>query len=279
MPLQNNSIDVAFVEQFEREVHLAYQRTQAQLRPTVRQKAGVVGYRTTFQKMATAAAQQKARNGEVTPNNLVHTTVQLTLSDWYSSELIDKLDELKINHDERSAVATSLAAALARKDDELITTAMTTGTVASSNQTTSTGGLTQVKIEEVYAYFGDNDVPNDGNRWLLVSPAGWIDLMNITEFASQDYIGSDLPYPKIGNIAKRWYSFNIMPFSGLPSPSAGVRSCFAYHSSAVGHASQADISLDITWQGKNQGHLFVASMAAGATEIDAYGLYDIQITE
>ena len=39
----STSIDQAFVKQFEREVHQAYQRQGSKLRPTVRVKNGVLG--------------------------------------------------------------------------------------------------------------------------------------------------------------------------------------------------------------------------------------------
>ena len=51
---------------------------------------------------------------------LAHTNVEATMSDKYAAEYIDKLDELKTNINERQAVATSAAAALGRKTDELL---------------------------------------------------------------------------------------------------------------------------------------------------------------
>lgn len=274
-----NTISTSFVEQFGRDVHLAYQRLTAKLRPTVRQRTGVVGYRTRFNKMGTATASQKARLGEVQVNNIAHTNVWCNLEDWYSSEMVERLDELKIDHDERGNVATLLGAALNRKDDALIIAAMEAGTTASGNQVAEGGtALTIGKVRTVFEAFGDADVPDDGNRWWLVSPAGWADLMNIDQFANADYIGADLPYPQIGYTTRRWFSFNFMMFSGLPK-TGDTRSTFAYHSSAVGHAAQALPAIDITWQGKNQGHLFVQKMATGSVEIDANGLYEVDIDE
>ena len=60
----------------------------------------------------------------VTPMELAHTTVEATMSDFYAAEYIDKLDELKTNINERQAVATSAAAALGRKTDDILYTAM-----------------------------------------------------------------------------------------------------------------------------------------------------------
>jgi predicted RNase H-related nuclease YkuK (DUF458 family) len=132
-----NTIDTAFIRQFETEVHLAYQRMGSKLRNTVRTVSNVNGSTVRFQKIGTGSASTKSRNGMVTPMELAHTTVDVTLSDYYAAEYIDKLDELKTNIDERQAVAQSAAAALGRKTDELLITAMDAG--ANSTQIHDTG--------------------------------------------------------------------------------------------------------------------------------------------
>ena len=122
-----NTIDTAFIKQFESDVHMAYQRMGSKLRNTVRSVGNVRGSVVRFQKIGTGTASTKSRNGDVTPMELTHTTVEATMSDFYAAEYIDKLDELKTNIDERQAVATSAAAALGRKTDELLITAMDAG--------------------------------------------------------------------------------------------------------------------------------------------------------
>ena len=51
-----NTIDTAFIKQFESEVHLAYQRMGSKLRNTVRQANNVTGNTVRFQKIGTGAA-------------------------------------------------------------------------------------------------------------------------------------------------------------------------------------------------------------------------------
>lgn len=273
--IQDNSIDVAFTKQFESEVHLAYQRMGSKLLNTVRRKTNVVGKSTTFQKIGKGIAGTKTRGGQVPILNLVHTNVECTLVDRYGGEFIDKLDELKIEHDERSAVTTSIAAALGRASDQDIIDVTDTFT----QETASAGAVDQAKVEEAFEYFGDNDVPDDGQRYLAVSPRGWTDLMGLSQFASLDYVPeADLPFPKVGFSAKNWFSFHIFSFSGL-SIAATVRQNVAYHKSAVGHASGQDVAMDFTWQGKEQSHLAVGSMSMNAVIIDDIGGYRIRATE
>lgn len=272
---QDNSIDIAFTKQFESEVHLAYQRMGSKLLNTVRRKTNVVGKSTTFQIIGKGTAGTKTRGGQVPILNLVHTNVECTLVDRYGGEFVDKLDELKIEHDERAAVSQSIAAALGRASDSDITTITDTFT----GETTATGVVTKPKIEEAYEALGNNDVPDDGQRFLAVAPQGWTDLMGLTEFASLDYVPeSDLPFPKVGFSAKQWFSFNVFSFSGLSAP-GGVRQNVAYHKSAIGHASGADVALDVTWQGKEQSHLMVGYMSMNAVLIDDLGGYRIRSTE
>jgi hypothetical protein len=133
-----NTIDQAFIKQFETEVHMAYQRMGSKLRNTIR-STNVTGSTARFQKIGTGAASTKTRNGDVTTMELAHTNVEATMADYYAAEYIDKLDELKININERQAVAQSAAAALGRQTDALIVAAMDAG--ANATQIADTSGF------------------------------------------------------------------------------------------------------------------------------------------
>ena len=58
---------------------------------------------------------------------LTHSTVDVTLSDFYAADMVDKLDELKTNIDERQILAQSAASALGRKVDQLIIISLLSG--------------------------------------------------------------------------------------------------------------------------------------------------------
>jgi len=271
----SQDISDAFVKQFESEVHMAYQRWGSKLGMTVRRKNNVVGTSTTFQKVGKGAASQKSRHGNVPTMSIDHTPIECTLADYYAADYIDKLDELKINHDERMVAARSGAAALGRTTDDLITTAMD----GTSNATAAGAtGLTQTKIETVFKYFGDNDVPDDGFRFWPVSPAGWIDLLAWAPFTQAEYMGyDDLPY-KGGMTAKRFFSFVWFGHSGLPI-SGSDRKSFAYHATAVGTASGLDVSTEINYVPEKVSHLVNSMMSLGAVLIDEIGCYEVAYTE
>lgn len=269
-------ISNAFVSQFETEVKLAYQRMGSKLTNTVRQKKGVKGKDTTFQKAGKGQAGQKSRHGNVPLMNLDHTPVLCTLQDWYAGDYIDKLDELKTNIDERKIVTESGAAAIGRKSDDLLITVLSAA-VTNALIATAASGLTQAKVNTTFERFGANDVPDDGNRYFVVAPECWTDLLGITAFSSSDYIGAnDLPYAG-GMVAKRWLGFMFFPFTGLQNGAGGAAEVrnVAYHMTAAGFASGQDIQSDITWAGEKQATLVVYSMSQGAVNIDETGIQTV----
>ena len=178
-----NTIDTAFIRQFETEVHLAYQRMGSKLRNTVRTVSNVNGSTVRFQKIGTGSASTKSRNGMVTPMELAHTTVDVTLSDFYAAEYIDKLDELKTNIDERQAVATSAAAALGRKTDEILISAMDSG--KNSTEINDNNAIAKADLLELFETFGSANLPEDGQRYLAMHPKGYADLFLIEELHHQ----------------------------------------------------------------------------------------------
>jgi hypothetical protein len=272
------TIDQAFIKQFEAEVKLAYQRGGTKLRNTVRMKSNIAGKDTTFQKVGKGTAATKTRHGLVPTMSLDHTNVTVTLSDYYASDYVDKLDELKTNIDERGVVAQSGANAIGRKTDELLITAAVAG---STNNITegSTGRMTQAKINTVFNYFGNNDIPDDGERYWAIAPTQWTDLLGIAAFASADYVGYDqLPYQG-GMVAKRWMGFMWFTHSGLNSPSANIRDTLAYHKTSLGAASGSEITTEWNYIPERVSFLYTAMMSQGAVVIDTQGLYKVQSYE
>ena len=89
-------------------------------------------------------------------------------------------------------------------------------------------------------------MPDDGQRYAVIGWKQWSDLLGLPEFANTDYVGDD-QLPWRGTQAKRWLGTIWIPHSGLPL--AGVRTCFWFHKSAVGHAIGQDVASDITWHG------------------------------
>ena len=103
----STTIDQAFIKQFEREVHEAYQRQGSKLRSTTRTISNVNGNTAVFQKVGKGSASTKSTHGMVPVMNLTHDNVEVTMEDYYAGDWIDRLDELKINIDERQVIANA----------------------------------------------------------------------------------------------------------------------------------------------------------------------------
>jgi hypothetical protein len=273
----STSISTAFIKQFEAEVHMAYQRMGSKLRNTIRQLNNVTGSQARFQKVGTGTAVSKSRHAAVPTMDISHSTVDVTLSDYYAADYVDRLDELKTNIDERQVLSQSAAAALGRKTDSLIIDVLDAGT-NSANIAHGSAGLTLAKSLTTYETFGGADVPDDGGRYFVVSPAGWADLLQVDQFSRAEYIGeAGLPYAG-GMTAKRWLSFTWFVHSGL-SISSTTRECHAFHKSAVGVANGSEIRTEINYIPEKVSNLITSYMSMGSVMIDNNGALKVQITE
>lgn len=287
-------ISNAFIAQYEAEVKMLYQRQGSILRGTVRVKDGVVGASTTFQKIGKGVATTKARAGVITPMNQDHTALTCTLSDFYAGDWVDKLDEAKINIDERMAIAQGGAWALGRKTDDQIITELGNTTQSAANWTvTSQAAIRNSAITFVTSLLA-NDVPNDGNIFCLVGAKTWGFLMTVDEFKRADYVTDvNLPYVAGAPVMtfKRWMNANWCVHTGIAGAGTNAATLLAYHKLACGYATGAfagnvaatdggtAVSADITWHGDRASYFVNHMMSGGAKLIDDTGVIKGSIDE
>ena len=284
----STTIDAAFIRNYEREVHLVFQREGSYLRNTVRFRPNVVGSSTTFQKAGTGIATTKARHGTITPMNQTHTAHEATLSDFYAADWVDRLDEAKINIDERDVIAKSGAMALGRKVDSQIDTllaAANTNNVTTVDPTTS--ALTRSILLEMIMNLFAQDVPNDGNVYGMLSPQMWARALLIKEFSSSDWVGpTGLPFTEgipTGGLFKSWINVKWIMHSGVTGNNTANESAFVWHKSSIGYASgkhagnvagNGSVSADITWHGDRAAHFVNHMMSGGGVTIDGSGIIE-----
>ena len=265
----STSISTAFIKQFESEVHMAYQRMGSKLRNTVRQVNNVKGSQARFQKVGTGTAVSKSRHAQIPTMDISHSTVDVTLSDFYAADYVDRLDELKTNIDERQAIATSAAAALGRKTDELLYTAMDSGANSTQIHDTSSA-VEKADLLSLFETFGTANIPEDGQRYLAMHPKGYADLFLINEFASSDFVGEqNLPFAG-GMTMKEFLGFKIFSTAAI---TAGKN--IAYHTTAIGLGIGADVTTELNYVAEKVSHLATSMMSMGATVIDDNGVYEV----
>lgn len=271
-----NTIDTAFIEQYDAEVKLAYQRQGSLLRNTVRSKNNVAANKNYFQKLGKGNATSKGRNGDVVPMNPEHSRAYFTMVDRYAPEYVDELDQYKTNIDEKSALVQTGVNALGRETDAQIIEQLDTSTNYAGE---NTDGLTKAKIQAaLFSGLLANDVPDDGNITCVIGWKQWSQLLDIEEFKNADYVGS-AALPWIGNhMAKRWLNCLWVPHSGL-TLTTGVRFCHMYHKTAVGHGSGKDIHTEINYVPTKVSWLVNSYMSMGACLIDTTGVITLRCKE
>ena len=266
------SITNAFITQFEAEVHMAYQRMGSKLKNLTRTVNGVNGNTVKFQKVAKGSANTKARHAEVVAMDLAHSNVSATLTDYYAADYVDKLDELKVNIDERQVVANSAAYALGRKTDSVITSVMENATQLANNSAGTSTGMNLEKAQAMMELFNTNDVPDDQQRYWVVGPKQWSDLINLDQFSRVEYVGeSELPYAG-GMTAKRWLGFLWFVHSGLETSGSTDRHTVAFHKSAIGMGIGSDVKTEVNYIPEKVSHLITSMLSIGGVLIDSDGI-------
>ena len=266
------SITNAFITQFEAEVHMAYQRMGSKLKNLTRTVNGVNGNTVKFQKVAKGSANTKARHAEVVAMDLAHSNVSATLTDYYAADYVDKLDELKVNIDERQVVANSAAYALGRKTDSVITSIMENATQLANNSSGTGTGMNLGKAQAMMELFNTNDVPDDQQRYWVVGPKQWSDLINLDQFSRVEYVGeSELPYAG-GMTAKRWLGFLWFVHSGLETSGSTDRHTVAFHKSAIGMGIGSDVKTEVNYIPEKVSHLITSMLSIGGVLIDSDGI-------
>lgn len=272
------SITNAFITQFEAEVHMAYQRMGSKLKNLIRTVNGVSGESVKFQKVGTGEATTKARHAEVVAMNISHTNVTATLADYYASDYVDKLDELKTNIDERAVIANNAAYALGRKTDSIITTAMDSATKVANNagangSTSLATDMNVAKFKDMQALFGTNEVPDDDQRYWAIGPNQWGDLLAEDNWSNLDYIGpSQLPFAGMNYTAKRFLGFLTFVHSGLDTSGATDRHTVCWHKSSMGLGVGSEVRTEVNYIPEKVAHLLTSYLSMGSILIDTNGI-------
>ena len=286
----STSIDTAFITEYVAKAHEVFQRQGSYLKDAVRVRDGVVGSTCVFQKIGKGVATTKARHGVITPMNQVHTAPSCTLEDFYAGDWVDRLDEAKININERDLLASGGAMALGRKVDDQITTVLDTTTQSTETlDITSYNDILASALEWVEAAWA-NDVPNDGMVYAVVPPRLWSQLMTIEQFSSSDWVGADgsayTSGPKVGKGRwKDWMGVKWKMQTGLPGDGTATAKAFLWHKMSVGYAVAAAagniagneaVAADITWHGDRAAHFVNHLMSGNAVMIDDTGVIEAQ---
>lgn len=262
-----------FQQVWNSEVKLAYQQSEAKLRNTVRTKTNVKGETTHFPRAGTMEVGDKERGGLVPVSNPDMDKVSCSLTAKYGGAYVDSLDEIQTNSDERGVHTKNAAAAHGRNTDKLIIAAAMTATTNTVGDYST--GLSKSLVQTALNALNEADVPDDGDRFALVTSRDWEFLLNIQEFANADFIGKEkLPWVDADG-AKRWRGCLWMKHNGL-TKNATQSTGIIYHKTALGHAIGRDLETKWSWENTRDAWFLNTSMFQGACLIDGKGVVHIR---
>lgn len=264
MPQADETLNV-FKEEFSGDSKMAYQQMGTKLRKTVQNQNNVVGKKAWFPKFGKVAEPQTLTGGGDLPiDDAEQDMVGVDLVDKGTGILRKNLDLLKTNTDQKMLAAKSLAAAFGRLTDKQIITALSGTSLVVGDYT---AGLTNAKVMEALEVAYDNEWPEDGNIFGVLSNHAWNEFKTFSKVSSRDYAGEIYPWLK-GRQAYIWNEVIWMPHSGLPLAAGDDRDCFLYHKTAVAHASGSEMQIDIDWIPMKRSWLIGGDMSQGAGLID-----------
>lgn len=267
------TIDQAFIEKFNADVHLSYQQEMSKLRGCVRTDADVKASKVRFQKLGPIVAGTKARQGEIPPSNPLSSYVEATMTDYYTLDYVDALDLTKLNIDIRANYVKIHSMAFARQTDDIIIGAMASGATQTYGSYTPGNNLDRNTILAWIEQLDVNEVPDDMQRYGLITPHAYNFMMTQKEFANSLYTGPDLPFVRKSEV-RTWLGVHWIKSNRLPGRGTSTCKMYIWHYRAVGHGINEEISITWDWENERKAWSAAGSMSMGATVIDPNGLIE-----
>lgn len=211
----------------------AYEQKQSLLRGTVTTEGEVKGDNFVFIiEGAADEATERGANGLIPYASDDQTSATCTLKEYHHLARKNNFNVYSSSVPQRKSMQNRGVISINNKTDSLILTQLAT-TTYSANGGSAIAGMAIGNLLEACAILDENKVPDDGERYGLLTPMAWAHAMKITQFSSGDYV-PDRPFMRY----TQWRTWNGVKWcrhpnlSGVTTSSA---SCFVYHKSAVGH--------------------------------------------
>jgi len=261
-------------EQFDSEVKHAYQGSMV-LRDCVKFRGGVVGDKYDFRLMGKGQATQRTGpSADVVPMDIGHSLAQAVLVGYEAPEYTDIYNQAEVNFDEVRELAETIAKAMGRRDDQSIIDAMatTTTTVGAGTQALDLATITAAAkaLNAVEAPMED--------RYFVIHEGGLNQLLNDATITSQDY--NSVRLLMAGEIDTfmgfKWKTIGSGRAEGGLPLTTTVRSGFAFHKGAIGHAVSIDMQTRVDYVPHKQSWLSVGAWQAGSVVIDVEGVVEVK---
>ncbi len=272
----------AFVTLFDAEVKQAYQG-KAMLVGAVRARRGVEGSTVKFPKVGRGTATLRVPQTDVTPINASFSQVTLTLQDWNAAEYSDIFSQAKVNFDERQELVQVVAAAVGRRQDQMIIDALvnsSTGLTVANSIGGSNTNLNMAKLRDAKRLLDKSNVPPDG-RHIVIHANNLANLLSETSVTSSDFNSvKALVQGELNTFLG--FTFHVIgdrSEGGLPIDGSSDRKVFAFHQQAIGYGEGIAMRTEINYIPEKTSWLVNEVFSANAVAIDAEGIVQITCRE
>ena len=268
---------------FDTRVKAAYEMG-GMLRATVEIADNIVGSTHRFHKMGKGMATRRIDQTDVIPMNITHGNATATLEDWNAAEYTGIFNQQKVNYKEQDKLATIIANAIGRREDQLIIDALdaaATGLTVDTDVGGVATGLNTAKCRRARRLMNENGVPKaKGERCFLISSEGMEQLLGDGDADTVDKNVIKALYD--GEIA-HWVGFDFIEVEerdegGLPK-SSNDRTNFAYHKASAGLAIGLNMQTQVNYIAEKTSYLANGIFSAGSVAIDAEGIVEVITTE
>jgi hypothetical protein len=224
-----------------------YEQKKSLLRGTVTTKGEVKGSSFVFIiESAADIAVERGPDGLIPSADDTQASTSVTLKEYHHKAVKTNFNIYSSSVDQRGSMQRRGVVSINNKTDQLIideleTTGYNTGAAAAASLAMLLLACTTLDA---------NFVPDDGERYGLLTPMAWAQMMKVNQFASADWV-PDQPFMKY----KEWRLWNGVKWvkhANLPGKGTAAAKCFVYHKSALGHAlNQGEMQ---TKMGVNEEH-------------------------
>lgn len=225
--------------QYRQELVSAFEEGFSWLRGTTVMEAVIKGNQATFLVggSGNATAVTRGINGMIPARADSLTQVTATLTEWHDLVRKSRFNIFQSQGDQRRLMQETCLKVLNRRIDADIIEQLDTATITLGGATTFSLSI----LAKAITTLGEAEVPveDEENMWAVMTPAVRGYLMQLSQFASADYVD----YKYLNGATRRvvrWGGFNWIFHPNLTGVGTASEKCYFYHRDALGSAFDMD---------------------------------------
>lgn len=195
-------------------------------------------------------AVTRGSNGYIPYKSPSNTQVSCTINERHAPFEMTGFDIFANQGDQRQIMMKAAQSVMHRDIDQAIIDQLDTATVTTGSAATASLDL----VNKAIVKLGNAEVPltEEDKLFAAITPAFQAYLMQITEFASADYVDVK-PFAGPMKRARRWAGINWMVHPNLTGVGTAAEKCYLWHQRALGHAANtAEMKVDADYERKQQ---------------------------